>query len=118
MLAQLAQCEFAVTKSRLSASMSAAELQNYKNLSLLIETGIEAAKQDIESTKLDFQEAKTVRKNRIEYDVLAKVINEQPDRKETDEKLSQLRKELNSLEVSSRASLSPFNGAAYFCRNY
>ena len=98
--------------------MSAAELQNYKNLSLLIETGIEAAKQDIESTKLDFQEAKTVRKNRIEYDVLAKVINEQPDRKETDEKLSQLRKELNSLEVSSRASLSPFNGAAYFCRNY
>lgn len=107
MLAQLAQCEFAVTKSRLSASMSAAELQNYKNLSLLIETGIEAAKQDIESTKLDFQEAKTVRKNRIEYDVLAKVINEQPDRKETDEKLSQLRKELNLLEVSSQSSLVP-----------
>ena len=107
MLAQLAQCEFAVTKSRLSASMSAAELQNYKNLSLLIETGIEAAKQDIESTKLDFQEAKTVRKNRIEYDVLAKVINEQPDRKETDEKLSQLRKELNLLEVSSQPSLVP-----------
>jgi hypothetical protein len=76
-------------------------------LSLLIETGIESAKQDIESTKLDFQEAKTVRKNRIEYDVLAKVINEQPDRKETDEKLSQLRKELNSLEVSSQASLAP-----------
>ena len=87
--------------------MSAAELQNYKNLSLLIETGIEAAKRDIESTKLDFQEAKTVRKNRIEYDVLAKVINEQPDRKETDEKLSQLRKELNLLEVSSQASLAP-----------
>lgn len=87
--------------------MSAAELQNYKNLSLLIETGIEAAKRDIESTKLDFQEAKTVRKNRIEYDVLAKVINEQPDRKETDEKLSQLRKELNLLEVSSQPSLVP-----------
>ncbi|KDR15728.1 THO complex subunit 7 homolog [Zootermopsis nevadensis] len=98
MLAQLAQCEFAVTKSRLSALMSAAELQNYENLSRQIETGIEAAKQDIESTKLEFQDAKTVRKNRIEYDVLAKVINEQPDRKETDEKLSQLRKELGLLE--------------------
>jgi THO complex subunit 7 len=48
-----------------------------------------------------------VRKNRIEYDVLAKVINEQPDRKETDEKLSQLRKELNLLEVSSQPSLVP-----------
>lgn len=98
MLAQLAQCEFAVTKSRLAACMSAAELQNYENLSRQIETGIEAAKCDIESTKLEFQDAKTVRKNRIEYDVLAKVINEQPDRKETDEKLCQLRKELGSLE--------------------
>ncbi|PNF20781.1 hypothetical protein B7P43_G13978 [Cryptotermes secundus] len=98
MLAQLAQCEFAVTKSRLSALMSAAELQNYENLSRQIESGIEAAKRNIESTKLDFQDAKTVRKNRIEYDVLAKVINEQPDRKEMDEKLSHLRKELASLE--------------------
>jgi THO complex subunit 7 len=44
---------------------------------------------------LDFPEAKTLRKNRIEYDVLAKFINEQPDRKETDEKLSQLQKEVN-----------------------
>jgi len=34
--------------------MNAAELQNYKNLSLLFETGIEAAKRYIESTKLDF----------------------------------------------------------------
>lgn len=107
MLAQLAQCEFAVTKSRLSALMSAAELQNYENLSRQIETGIEAAKQDIESTKFEFQDAKTVRKNRIEYDVLAKVINEQPDRKETDEKLSQLRKELGSLEVGVRVNVAP-----------
>ncbi|XP_066999773.2 THO complex subunit 7 homolog isoform X2 [Anabrus simplex] len=98
MLAQLAQCEFAVTKSRLSATMSAAELQNYENLSQQIEAGIEQAKYDIERTKLEFQDAKTVRKNRIEYDVLAKVISEQPDRKETDEKLTQLRKELGSLE--------------------
>ena len=105
MLAQLAQCEFAVAKSRHSAAMSAAELQNYENLSQQIEKGIEEAKRDIESTKLEFQHAKTVRKNRIEYDVLAKVINEQPDRKETDEKLSQLRKELGSLEVSIKFKL-------------
>nr|CAD7411668.1 unnamed protein product [Timema poppensis] len=98
MLAQLAQCEFALSKSRLSAAMSAAELQNYENLSRQIESGIESAKRSIESTKLDFQEAKTVRKNRIEYDVMAKVINEQPDRKATNEKLAQLRKELGSLE--------------------
>jgi THO complex subunit 7 len=87
--------------------MSAAELQNYENLSVHIASGIEAAKQGIESTKLDFQDAKTVRKNRIEYDVLAKVINEQPDRKEMDEKLSHLRKELASLEVNSQAYMYP-----------
>ncbi|GLG96285.1 hypothetical protein R5R35_001590 [Gryllus longicercus] len=98
MQAHLGQCEFAVHKSRLSALMSAAEQQNYENLSRQIEEGIESAKKDIETTKLEFQQAKTVRKNRIEYDVLAKVISEQPDRKETDEKLSQLRKELSSLE--------------------
>lgn len=98
MLAQLAQCEFAMTKSELAAQMSAAELQNYKNLSQEIEKKILTAKEDIEKTKVELQEAKTVRKNRIEYDVLAKIINEQPDRKETDEKLSQLKKELGNLE--------------------
>lgn len=100
MCAQLAQCEYAYAKSRLVASMSAAELENYENLSKQIELDIEKAKQVIEETKAEFREAKTVRKNRVEYEVLAKVINEQPDRKQTDEKLSQLRKELHSLEVS------------------
>ncbi|XP_063225682.1 THO complex subunit 7 homolog [Bacillus rossius redtenbacheri] len=98
MLAQLAQCEFAVNKSRLSGLMSAAELHNYENLSLQIAADIEKAKQDIENCKLRVLEAKTVRKNRIEYDVMAKVINEQPDRKATDQKLTQLRKELGILE--------------------
>ncbi|XP_047002058.1 THO complex subunit 7 homolog [Schistocerca americana] len=98
MLAQLSQCEFAMTKSRLSAEMSAAELRNYESLAEEIERRIQNAKEEIESTKQELQEAKTVRKNRIEYDVLAKVINEQPDRRETDEKLSTLRKELGSLK--------------------
>lgn len=101
MCAQLAQCEYAYAKSRLVASMSAAELENYENLSKQIELDIEKAKQVIEETKAEFREAKTVRKNRVEYEVLAKVINEQPDRKQTDEKLSQLRKELHSLEEVS-----------------
>lgn len=99
MNAQLAHCEFAVAKSRLASKTSAAELQNYEKLSKQIETGIEAAKRNIDSTKLELKEAKTVRKNRIEYDVLAKVINEQPDRKDTNEKLSQLKSELRGLEV-------------------
>lgn len=99
MLSQLAQCEFAQKKSRLVSNMSREELQSYEQLSKEIEIQIEEAKKDIERTKAELQDAKRVRKNRIEYDVLAKVINEQPDRLETDIKLATLRQELGSLKV-------------------
>ncbi|KAG7299121.1 hypothetical protein JYU34_017633 [Plutella xylostella] len=102
MLAQLAQCEFAVTKSQLASEMMAAELKSYEALSHILETGIEAAKGNIEKSKADLAQAKVVRKNRIEYDVLAKVISEQPDRKQTNEKLSTLKTELASLETSKQ----------------
>lgn len=102
MLAQLAQCEFAVTKSQLASEMMAAELQSYEDLSKILENGIEIAKQNIEKSKADFAQAKTVRKNRIEYNVLAKVISEQPDRKETLERLSLLKTELSSLETTKQ----------------
>lgn len=102
MLAQLAQCEFAVKKSQISAKMSARELKNYEVISQEIETNIENVKALIETSKTDLKHAKTVRKNKMEYDVLAKVINEQPDRKETDKKLSELQKELKLLEEKSQ----------------
>lgn len=98
--AQLAQCEFAVTKSQLSSQMIASELENYEKLSHVIEKGVDNAKDHIESSKLELKHAKTIRKNRMEYDLLAKVINEQPDRKQTEEKLAKLKKELSSLEQS------------------
>lgn len=101
MLAQLAQCEFAVKKSQISAKMSARELQNYEKISEEIETNIENVKELIETSKNDLTHAKTVRKNKMEYDVLARIINEQADRKETDNKLSELQKELTLLEEKS-----------------
>jgi len=100
MLAQLAQCEFAVTKSQLSSQMMAAELENYEKLSHTIEKGISDAKLHIEDTKVNLKRTKTIRRNKIEYDVLAKVINEQPDRKETEEKLDKCKKELASLDAT------------------
>ncbi|XP_014296045.1 THO complex subunit 7 homolog [Microplitis mediator] len=100
-LATLAQCEFAQKKSRLVSTMSQDELKNYEKLSKDIEVEIEQAKRDIETTKAELQEAKQIRKNRIEYDVLAKVINEQPDRKETNLKLETLKQELGFLKEKS-----------------
>lgn len=100
MLSQLAQCEFAQRKSRLVSNMSQEELKSYEQLSKEIEIQIEEAKRNIEKTKTELQDAKRVRKNRIEYDVLAKVINEQPDRVETNLKLATLREELDKLKVN------------------
>ncbi|KAJ2951158.1 hypothetical protein O0L34_g5550 [Tuta absoluta] len=102
MLAQLAQCEFAVTKSQLASEMMSAELKSYEALSQILETGIEVAKGNIEKSKADLAQAKTVRKNRIEYDVLAKVISEQPDRKETLDRLGTLKTELSNLESTKQ----------------
>ncbi|XP_018044927.1 PREDICTED: LOW QUALITY PROTEIN: lisH domain-containing protein ARMC9 [Atta colombica] len=101
MLSQLAQCEFAQKKSRLVSNMSREELKSYEKLSKEIEVQIEKAKEDIEKTKAELQDAKRVRKNRIEYDVLAKVINEQPDRLETHIKLETLQQELGALKFYS-----------------
>ena len=101
MLAHLAQCDFALSKAHLTRLTGAAELQNYENLSKQIEADITVAKQDIEKTKHDLRNARTVRKNRIEYDLLAKVINEQPDRRKTNEELAQLKEDLSALQVRS-----------------
>lgn len=102
MLAQLAQCEFAVTKSQLASEMMSAELNSYEALSKVLEKGIDVAKDNIDKSKADLAQAKTVRKNRTEYDVLAKVISEQPDRKETLERLATLKTELNNLETTKQ----------------
>lgn len=102
MLSQLAQCEFAVTKSNYASTMMKQELKNYEQISQTIDLGIEHAKSQIEQSKENLVLAKKIRKNRMEYDVLAKVINQQPDRKKTTEKLEALKKELNELDNNRR----------------
>ena len=102
MLNQLAQCELAQKKSRIVSRMNQEELRNYDKLSNSIEVEIEEAKKGIEKTKLELQEAKQVRKNRIEYDVLAKIIKQQPDRLETNKKLEVLQTELSNLKVCTK----------------
>ncbi|XP_063995665.1 THO complex subunit 7 homolog [Diachasmimorpha longicaudata] len=100
-ISQLAQCEFAQKKTRLVSAMSQEELKNYETLSKHIEVEIEEAKKAIDATKVELQEAKQIRKNRIEYDVLAEIINEQPDRQETNKKLETLKEELGNLKEKS-----------------
>lgn len=100
MLGQLAQCEFTVRKSAFSRKMMQNELTNYKDISKAIDGGIEQAKLQIAQSKENLVKAKKIRKNRMEYDVLAKVISQQPDRKETMAKLESLKKDLENLKNS------------------
>lgn len=100
MLSQLAQCEFTVRKSAFCRKMMEDELKNYKCISKAIDGGIEHAKVQITQSKENLVIAKKIRKNRMEYDVLAKVISQQPDRKETMAKLKSLKKELDTLKES------------------
>lgn len=102
MLAQLTQCEFAVKKSQLSSQMISQELESYASTCQSIKTNIETVKSQLNIALDDLKRAKTVRKNKMEYDILAKVIKEQPDRKETDNRLKELQNELSALEEKSK----------------
>ncbi|XP_073820229.1 THO complex subunit 7 [Musca autumnalis] len=97
LMAQLAQCQFAAAKTERTSQMIDKELENYQQLSQTIEKNIEAAKQEIEESKKELVTAKQIRKNKMEYDQLAKVIKQQPDRKETQKHIELLQKELAEL---------------------
>ncbi|XP_074646388.1 THO complex subunit 7 homolog [Tubulanus polymorphus] len=98
MIAMLAQCEFAMDKTHLVYDMNLKEQKNYEELNQQIETNISEAVKKIKECKLELQEAKRIRKNRQEYDALAKVIQQHPDRQETFKQLETLDKELETLK--------------------
>lgn len=103
MLTQLANVEWNMTKSRLAADMNEAELRNYEGLHEKVEEGIVSGREDIDSTKTDLVEAKRIRKNRMEYDALAKVIQTHPDRETSGARLETVQAELTNLKEREQA---------------
>ncbi|KAK7503354.1 hypothetical protein BaRGS_00005275 [Batillaria attramentaria] len=97
MLSMLAQCEYTMEKSVQVHAMNLREQENYEKLTKDIETKIQEATTKIAECKVELQQAKRIRKNRQEYDALAKVIQQHPDRQETTRQLQSLDKELKSL---------------------
>lgn len=81
--------------------MNEVELTNYGKLANEIRNEIEKTKTEIQKLKEDLQKAKIFRKNRIEYEVIANVIDKHPERTETEKKLATTKKELTNLEVIS-----------------
>lgn len=101
LLDQLSQCEYIYEKTRIASKMNEQELENYGKLATNIKNEIEQTKDEIQSAKEKLQEAKIFRKNRMEYEVIANVIDQHPERKDTHQKLTAIKKELGNLEVSS-----------------
>ncbi|XP_037071736.1 THO complex subunit 7 homolog [Pollicipes pollicipes] len=99
LMSQLSQCEFSIAKSQQGCKMNAIELENYETLYKQIDSGTELVKAEIVQAKEELNKAKQIRRNRMEYDALAKVINQQPDRKETEARLAELKAELQSMQA-------------------
>nr|ADO27990.1 tho complex subunit 7-like protein [Ictalurus furcatus] len=97
MLGSLSQCEFSMGKTLLVYDMNLKEMENYETIYADIEQSISAAHEKIGECKKEIQRAKRIRKNRQEYDALAKVIQQHPDRHKTMEQLEALDKELQQL---------------------
>ncbi|XP_077460142.1 THO complex subunit 7 homolog [Stigmatopora argus] len=97
MLGTLAQCEFSLGKTQMVYDMNLREMENYGKIYTNIEQNITSAHQKITECKKEILRAKRVRKNRQEYDALAKVIQHHPNRHETLKQLEALDKELQQL---------------------
>ncbi|CAL8380906.1 unnamed protein product [Boreogadus saida] len=93
----LAQCEFSMLKTLMVYDMNIREMENYEKIYSNIEENITSAHEKISECKKEIQRAKRIRKNRQEYDALAKVIQQHPDRHETLKQLEALDKELQQL---------------------
>ncbi|KAM3846914.1 THO complex subunit 7 isoform 1-T3 [Vipera latastei] len=97
MLSTLSQCEFSMGKTLLVYDMNLREMENYEKIYKDIENSIAAAHEKIAECKKQILQAKRIRKNRQEYDSLAKLIQKHPDRHETLKQLEALGKELQHL---------------------
>ncbi|KAG8557019.1 hypothetical protein GDO81_018292 [Engystomops pustulosus] len=97
MLSSLSQCSFSMGKTLLVHDMNLREMENYEKIYSDIESSIAAAHEKIAECKKQILQAKRIRKNRQEYDALARVIQQHPDRHETLRQLEALDKELKQL---------------------
>ncbi|XP_050534639.1 THO complex subunit 7 homolog [Daktulosphaira vitifoliae] len=100
MLVHLNLCEHAMKKSQAVSRMNAEEINIYDNMSNEIDHNIENTKYEIQLAKEELRKAKTIRRNRMEYDVLAKLIIQHPPRTETAKRLDDLKDELQALKMT------------------
>merc|ERR1739844_21121 len=108
LMASIAQCEWTENKSKLVQDMNRTEAKNYEKLYEQIKLEISQAEEEIRQTKADLVEARKVRRNRMEYDALAKVISKNPDRSTQGRKIEDVKAELDDLKATEDALETKF----------
>ncbi|KAI1711218.1 tho complex subunit 7 domain-containing protein [Ditylenchus destructor] len=91
----LDQIELSITKQCMVAAVHEEETKNNEELFVEIDGLLLKNTERMEKVKEELSEAKLVRKNRQEYDILAKLIKDKPSRQETLETLRRLQAELD-----------------------
>ncbi|KAK8742801.1 hypothetical protein OTU49_001678 [Cherax quadricarinatus] len=98
LLTQLASIEHSSLKWRSIIDMNQEEIQHYELLRDETSKNVKEACIAIEEAKEELEEARQVRRNRLEYDALARLIKEHPPRSDTANKLAHLTQQLHSLK--------------------
>lgn len=98
MMISLSHAEFGLLRNHLIFDMNKMEQDSYKVLYDKIDNEIEKAEKKIIESKLELQEAKKIRKNRQEYDILARKIQNYPDRMEMQTTIKNLEEKVENLK--------------------
>ncbi|XP_060535550.1 THO complex subunit 7 homolog [Cylas formicarius] len=101
-LAHLALVKHSRKRSEYVAKSNAEQLLKYKALYAQYETNINETKEEIIKQKVKLQNAKVIKNNRIQYDLLAKAIAKEPRRADMIKKLEVLQKDLTDLAEEKR----------------
>ncbi|XP_064102397.1 THO complex subunit 7 homolog [Macrobrachium nipponense] len=99
LLTQLAGIEHSSLKWKGIIDMNELEIKHYDGLREETSKNVKKACVAIEDAKQELEEARQVRRNRLEYDALAKLIKEHPPRSDTADKLTLLNQQLQSLKA-------------------
>jgi len=109
MLSFLTQSECALTKASYVYEMNRQQMEKYKKIESEIGECVEVANREIESCKAELEKAKLVRKNRQQYDVMAEVVLQHPDRVETEKKIVDCQEELKEMRQIEQQQIEKLN---------
>lgn len=98
LVAQLLHIEWTDAKSKLVQEMNEREANNYEHILEVIQTKLEEAEKDITEAKSELDQARLVRRNRMEYDSMAKTIQAFPSREDSGKNIDQVTEELERLK--------------------